>query len=151
MMTSMDSIDARLMALLQEDCTLPYHELGRRVGLSVTAVRARLAKLRGRGDIRAYTALVRPESLGFQVCAFVLLTVVGSKGDQAFTSAVLDLSEVEECHRIASEFSYLLKVRARDLRHLDKFVREDLKAQPAVRDVQTMVVLGSIRDKAAGI
>ena len=147
----MDPIDERLVELLQRDCRVPYHELGRGVGLSVTAVRARLTKLRGRGDVRAYTALVRPESLGLEVCAFVLLSVSGSKSDKTFTSAVLNLREVEECHRIASEFSYLLKIRTRDLKHLDEFVSRNVKTLTGVLAVQTMVVLSSARDKAAGI
>jgi Lrp/AsnC family transcriptional regulator, leucine-responsive regulatory protein len=147
----MDDIDERLIELLQEDCTLPYHELGRRVGLSVTAVRARLGKLRGRGDIRAYVAMIRPESLGLEVCAFVLVSVRGGKNDKGFVRDVLALDEVEECHVVASEYSHLVKVRVRDLKHLNHIVNGTLKKLPGVLRAQTTVVLSSPRDKAVGL
>ena len=147
----MDAIDQKLIALLQRDCTLAYHELGRRVGLSVTAVRARLAKLRGRGDIRAYVALIRPEAIGLEVCAFVLVAVRGAKNDRKFLNAVVKFPEVEECHVVTGDYSLLLKVRARDLKTLNKVLNRKVKTLPGVAGTQVMIVLSSARDKAAGV
>lgn len=147
----MDPIDGKILNLLQEDCSRSLAELGRAVGLSTSGVNERLKRLRARGDIRAYVALVNPRTLGYATCAFVQVSVEGRRNEQAFLAAALTMLEVEEIHHVSGEFPFLLKVWARDVPHLEELLNNKLKAQTGVLRVQTSVVLSSPRDRVSGL
>lgn len=147
----MDPIDARLLNLLQEDCSASLADLGRLVGLSVSAVKARLSKLRSRGEIRAFVALVRPQTVGFNTCAFVHVLVEGRLNEAKFIETASLLSEVQEIHRVSGEFPYLLKIWAADVPRLENFLNSKIKACPGVLRIQTTIVLSSPKDPVTGL
>jgi len=147
----MDPIDAKILNLLQEDCSRSLAELGRAVGLSPSGVNERLKRLRARGDIRAYVALVDPQALGYATCAFVQVAVEGPKNEQAFLAGAMNMREVQEVHHVSGEFPFLLKLWARDIAHLEKLLNNTLKAQTGVLRVQTSVVLSSPKDHVTGL
>ena len=147
----MDATDRKILNLLQEDCSRALAELGRAVGLSPSGVNERLKRLRARGDIRAYVALVHPQALGYATCAFVQVAVEGRKNEQAFLAAAMNMPEVQEIHHVSGEFPFLLKVRARDIPHLEDLLNNQLKVQTGVRRVQTSVVLSSPKDHVTGL
>lgn len=147
----MDPIDRKILNLLQEDCSRSLAELGRAVGLSTSGVNERLKRLRARGDIRAYVALVNPHTLGYATCAFVQVSVEGQRNEQAFVAAALGMLEVEEIHQVSGEFPFLLKIWVRDVPHLEDLLNNKLKAQTGVLRVQTSVVLSSPRDRVTGL
>ncbi|HEX8879315.1 MAG TPA: Lrp/AsnC family transcriptional regulator [Candidatus Acidoferrum sp.] len=147
----MDPIDAKILNLLQEDCSRSLAELGRAVGLSTSGVNERLKRLRARGDVRAYVALVNPQTLGYATCAFVQLAVAGKKNEQAFLAAALAMPEVQEIHHVSGEFPFLLKIWAQSVRHLEDLLNNQLKGHAGVVRVQTSVVLSSPKDQVTGL
>src|SRR5262245_13883196 len=149
-MPTMNPIDTQLLELLQRDCSQSLAELGSRVGLSISAVNERLKKLRARGHVRAYVALVDPQTLGYVTCAFVAVAVEGKKNEKALVAAVLKTPQIEECHHISGEFPYLLKVWARDVQDLER-LNERIKEMPGVLRTQVSVVLSSARDHVTGL
>jgi Lrp/AsnC family leucine-responsive transcriptional regulator len=150
-MHKIDAIDTALVNLLQEDASRTLAELGKAVGLSITAVKERLKQLRTRGNIRGYVALIEPQNLGYKTCAFVYAIVEGKKNEAAFLKSILKIPEIEECHNISGEFPYLLKVWAHDLQHLDRLLNETVKKWPGVVRIQTAVVLSSAKDRVTGL
>ena len=146
----MDPIDAQLLNILQDDCWQSLAEIGRRVGLSISAVNERLKKLRARGDVRAYVALINPQMLGYTTCAFLHIAIEGKK-DAAFVRAVLKMPEAEECHHVSGEFGYLLKLWARGLEQLERFVDDKIREISGVIRTQTFVVLSSPKDRVTGL
>jgi Lrp/AsnC family leucine-responsive transcriptional regulator len=126
-------------------------ELGDLVGLSTSGVKDRLRRLRARGDIRAYVALISPAAIGYTVCAFVQVDVGGSRNERAFVAAILKVPEVEECHRITGEFPYLLKIWAPDLDELNLIVEQKVKTLMGVVRTRTLVVLSSLKDHVTGL
>jgi len=147
----MDPIDGQILNFLQEDCSRSLAELGKAVGLSVSAVNERLKKLRARGDVRAYVALINPQSLGYSTCAFLQIVVEGKRNEQRFIDSAVKMPEIQECHHTAGEFAYLLKIWARDLQHLEHLLSEKIKALKGVVRVQTSVVLSSPKDHVTGL
>ena len=145
----MDHIDLKLLGHLQRNAKLSYAELGRRVGLVVSTVNERLKKLQARGVIRAYVAVVNPKALGLDICAFVQVLMAEPDLESAFVERMHDLSEVQECHCITGEFSYLLKVRVRDTAHLEAFLREKIKSLAGVARTQTMIALSTSKETLA--
>lgn len=137
-----DRVDARLLERLQVDGRRPYADLGAEVGISGPSAHERVKKLEARGVIRGYAATVDPAAAGYTVLAFTWLTqspgIAGSDLTDAFTA----IPEIEECHHIAGEADYLLKIRTRDTRHLED-VLERLQRTPNVFTTETDVVLSS--------
>jgi Lrp/AsnC family leucine-responsive transcriptional regulator len=121
--TSLDRIDARLLELLQEDGRRPYAELGAAVGISGPAAHERVKKLEARGFITGYSAQVSAERVGMGVLAYAWVTQAPGTVATDLMGDFGGISEIEECHHIAGEADYLLKIRARNTRDLERIVR----------------------------
>ena len=142
----MDQIDRQLLRLVQEDGKRSYAELGQEVGLAVSTVNERLKKLQAQGVIRRYVALVDPVALGLEICAFVQVMITEPEMELSFNDRMMELPEVLECHSIAGEFSYLLKVRVPDTQALEVFLRERIKSIPGVSRTHSMIAMTSPKE-----
>jgi Lrp/AsnC family leucine-responsive transcriptional regulator len=142
----MDHADSRIVDLLQRNARTTQSELARAVGLSQPAVAERIRKLEERGVITGYAARVDATKLGIDVAAFIGVGIEHPKFFEGFTKKVKDLDEVLECHRVAGEDSYLLKVKTRNTRTLDHLLVEVLRTIPGVTRTQTTIVLASIKE-----
>jgi Lrp/AsnC family leucine-responsive transcriptional regulator len=144
----MDTIDRQLLTLLQANGRLSYNRLGQRVGLSVSAVNERLKKLQTAGIIRGTVTLVMPRAVGLDLCAFMQVIIDRPGNEPAFVDAMQAFSEVQECHHVTGEFSYLLKIRARNTEHFERLLRQ-IKSLPGVLRTSTLVVLSSPKETTA--
>ena len=139
---AIDGTDARLLERLQVDGRRPYADLGAEVGISGPSAHERVKKLEAKGVIRGYAAIVDPAAAGYGVLAFTWLTQAPGTAGADLTDAFATIPEIEECHHIAGEADYLLKIRARDTRHLEE-VLVRLQSTPNVFTTETDVVLSS--------
>ena len=137
-----DRIDLRLLELLQADGRRPYAELGADVGISGPSAHERVKKLEARRIIRGYAALVAPDALGYGVLAFTWLAQAPGTGTHDLTTDFAAIPEIEECHYIAGEADYLLKIRAVDTGDLGRIIRR-LQTTPDVFSTETDVVFSS--------
>jgi Lrp/AsnC family leucine-responsive transcriptional regulator len=142
----MDHADLRIVDLLQRNARTTQSELAREVGLSQPAVAERIKKLEERGVITRYTARVDAAELGVDVTAFIGVGIEHPKFFDAFTKKVKGLDEVLECHRVAGEDSYLLKVKTKNTRTLDRLLVEVLRTIPGVTRTHTTIVLTSVKE-----
>jgi Lrp/AsnC family transcriptional regulator, leucine-responsive regulatory protein len=138
----MDETDARILELLQRDGRESYAEVGTSVGMSGPSAHERVKKLEARGVIRGYAAQVDPTMLGYGVLAFIFVKQVPGTFAREMTSDFLAIDEIEECHHLAGEADYLLKVRATDTRHLERVLRA-IQQVPHVFTTETQVVFSS--------
>ena len=139
---AIDEIDAQLLDRLQADGRRSYADLGADVGISGPSAHERVKKLETRGVIRGYAADVDPPAAGFTILAFCWLTQApGSRGAD-LTDAFAAIPEIEECHHIAGEADYLLKIRGRDTKHLERVIVR-LQGTDHVFSTQTEVVFSS--------
>jgi Lrp/AsnC family transcriptional regulator, leucine-responsive regulatory protein len=145
-MTTFDSIDLQILDLVQNDGRLTYSELGAAVGLSISAVNERLRKLNASGAIRRVVAVVDPDAVGLSLTAFIQVLLERPEHDAPFRSAVRDIPEVQECHHIAGDYSYLLKVRTRNTAHLEELISQGIKQLPGVVRSQTTIVLSTPKE-----
>jgi Lrp/AsnC family leucine-responsive transcriptional regulator len=118
-----DSIDATILAALQDDGRRSFADLGTAAGISAPAAHERVRKLESRGVIRGYAARLDPEAAGYGVLAFMWVTQAPGTISTDLTGDFATIPEIDECHRIAGEADYLLKIRARDTRDLERVVR----------------------------
>ena len=118
---SIDGLDSRLIAELQDDARLTIAELGRRVGLSAPAVADRLRRLERDGVITGYSADVDPRALGYTLSAIMRI-----RPTARLIPKVADLAretpEVVECHRITGEDCFFMKLHVRDVGHLEEVI-----------------------------
>ena len=144
----MDGIDRRIVALLQKHGRLPQSDLAAQVGLSPAALGERLRRLEARQTIRGYAALVDPSAVGLHTLAFVRVQIEGPEypaAEIAFLDHVRGDDAVQECHHVAGEDSYLLKVRAADNAALAAIVGR-LKALPGLARTSTLIVLDTAKE-----
>jgi len=137
-----DQIDARLLELLQEDGRRSYADLGAAVGISGPAVHERVKKLEARSVITGYGARVSAEAIGLGVLAFTWVTQAPGTIATDLTGDFGAIPEIEECHHITGEADYLLKMRARDTRDLERVIRQ-IQATRHVFSTETDVVFST--------
>lgn len=147
--SQIDQIDRKIIEELRVDARLSVTELARRVGLSKTPCQIRLKRLVEDGYIRGFRAVIDPVRLGVGHIAFaeVKLSDTREKALEAFRRAVLQVEEVEECHMIASNFDYLLKVRTTDIMAYRTVLGEKISSLPHVASTSTFVVMETIIDQ----
>jgi Lrp/AsnC family leucine-responsive transcriptional regulator len=119
-----DDIDRQLALLLLADGRSTLKTLADATGLSVSAVQARVRRLESTGVIRGYTAEVDPESIGLPLAAIVAVSPLDPSVEYDIPDRLAGLSEVESCHSVAGEDSFVLFVRVAGPSALEALIRE---------------------------
>lgn len=138
----LDRVDARILEILQRDGRRTYAEVGSEVGISGPSAHERIKKLEARGVITGYAATVDPAAVGRGVLAFTWITQSPGTTATDLTGDFARIPEIEECHHIAGEADYLLKVRARDTRDLERILHR-VQSTRHVFTTETDVVFSS--------
>ena len=137
--TQLDTIDWAILGVLQRDAALPVHEVGERVGLSSNACWRRIRRLEDSGIIARRVALLDAEKLGLATTVFVAIRT--NRHDpawlEAFSRGIAEIDEISECHRMAGEVDYLLKLVVRDIAHYDRIYRRLIARIPDIADVSS--------------
>ena len=135
----LDSIDWAILGVLQADASLAVQDVGDRVGLSSNACWRRIKRLEDAGVIAGRVALVDPAKLGLATTVFVSIRT--NRHDpawlEAFSRGIGAIDEIVECHRMAGDVDYLLKLVVRDIAHYDRIYRKLIAAIPDLADVSS--------------
>ena len=144
----LDRIDLRILACLQQDGRLSNLKLADAVGLSPTAVLARVQRLTKDAYILGYEARLNPLKLGAGMMVFVevLLDKTTPNVFDAFKAAVQVRAEIMECHMVAGGFDYLLKTRMADMTAYREFAGTVLWQLPGVRETRTYAVMEEVKN-----
>lgn len=145
----MDELDRKILRFLMAEGRGTWAELGKLLRLTAPAAAERARKLQADGTITGYAAIVDPQKLGFPLTAFVAVSI----GDQSKRTKFLRLAvrheQIVECHHVAGEDDYLLKVRCRGTQDLDHFLSSTLKdGDLGVARTRTTIVLGTAKETA---
>lgn len=142
-MPSMDEIDRRLLAELQDEGRITNVELAHRVGLTAPPCLRRVRALEEEGVIRGYHADLDPGKLGYSITVFAMVSLK-SQAENAlreFEDAMRDLPEVREVHMLNGEIDFILKIVARDLQGFQEFLTSKLTPAPNVASVKTSLTI----------
>jgi Lrp/AsnC family transcriptional regulator, leucine-responsive regulatory protein len=142
----MDSLDRKALAFLMKNGRASWADLGQHLGLSAPSAADRVRKLEQSGVIRGYAPLLDAESLGYPLVAFVSVTLGSHRNRSAFLRAIDKLEEVSECHHVAGDDDYLLKVRCRGTQDLDRLLARELKDRIGVAKTRTTIVLSTAKE-----
>jgi Lrp/AsnC family leucine-responsive transcriptional regulator len=141
-----DVIDQKILDRLSTDSKMTLKALSDDVGLSPSPLQARIKKLEREGYIRGYVARLDFAKINQDHVAFIQVTLSDTRADAlaAFNKAVRDLKTVEQCHMIAGNFDYLLKVRTRDIRSYRIELAEKISSLPHVASTSTFVSMETV-------
>lgn len=146
-----DQKDSQILRLLQTNARLSNAELGEQVGLSASTVFERVKKMQNKGIIKGYVAVVDPGSVGKSIAAFVRLSINAPPGEsyveckRDFVAACLAERDVLECHGVAGEDCYILKVRVTNPAGLEALL-ERLRGHAAVTSSVSNIVLSTYKE-----
>ncbi|MDR3590576.1 MAG: Lrp/AsnC family transcriptional regulator [Negativicutes bacterium] len=142
----LDSIDLKATKKLMAQARTTWSELGLELELSAPAAADRVHRLEKQGIIKGYHALVDPDALGYGLAAFVAVSLEKPEHRGAFLAKVQKSPLIQECHHVAGDDDYLLKVRCSGPRQLEWLISEELKAVPGVSRTRTTVVLSTAKE-----
>jgi Lrp/AsnC family leucine-responsive transcriptional regulator len=147
----MDSIDRKIVAILQSQGRIKMADLSERVGLSATPCARRVAMLEEAGVISGYSARVDQAKLGLPVTIFVAVELDNQSTDalQAFERAVRQFDQVMECYLMTGTRDILLRVVAQDLNDFDRFLEERLMRVSGIRNTRSSFTLRTMIARTA--
>jgi Lrp/AsnC family leucine-responsive transcriptional regulator len=141
-----DDLDYKILEQLTINGRVTWAELASKLHLSAPSIAERVKKLEEKGVVIGYSAKLDYQSLGYAVVAFIAVNLLHPKYIDNFLNQISILPEVEECHHIAGEDDYLLKVRCKTTQHLDAFLNGKLKLIKGVSRTRTTIVLSSTKE-----
>lgn len=146
----LDTIDLRILRVLQSDGRISNLKLAEAVHLSPTAVLERVKRLTRDGYILGYEARLNPAKLGAGMLVFVEVLLDRTVQDvmDNFRAAVQVRPEILECHLVAGGFDYLLKTRVADMAHYREFIGSVIWTLPGVRETRTYAVMEEVKHSA---
>ena len=143
---ALDSLDRRILGVLQKNGRISNADLSERVNLSPSACHRRVQRLEQDGYIRGYVAMCDPKRVGKATTVFVEITLAGQADEllEAFEREVALVPEVLECHLMAGKSDYILKVVAEDTEDFARIHRKKLVRLPGVQGMQSSFALRTV-------
>ena len=154
-MHPLDKIDRQLLRTLQADGRATYDQLAEQVSLSPSTVLRRVKRLEESGVIARYVALVKPETVGLGLTAYINVRLEKNTESHKrnpmdeFRASVQNWPEVVECAALTGEMDYLLRLLVRDMAHYSTFIMDTLLKHPSVQDCKTSFVLDRVKSTTA--
>ena len=146
----LDGIDRRLLHCLQRHGRLTNAELAKAVHVSPATCHRRTQRLFQDGYIGSVRAMIAPERVerGALVIVGVVLDRSTPQSFSEFERAAVKLPFVIDCHLVAGDFDYFLKIRVRDIADFNRLHGTKLIALPGVRQTRTFFVMKEVIDNA---
>jgi Lrp/AsnC family transcriptional regulator len=146
----MDRTDLKILAILQEDASLPVAEVAARVNLSQTPCWRRIQRLEQQGVIERRVALLDPDKIGLSISVFVEIEAADHSPDwlAGFAEAMAAMPEVMEVYRMAGDVDYLLRVVVGNMAEYDDFYRR-LIADVRLKNVTSRFAMERVKRTTA--
>lgn len=146
----MDVTDIKILGILKKNGRATASEISKRVNLSIPAVSERIRKLEESEIIEKYTVKINRENTNKKLMAFIFVNIDKTENVEGFRDNIVKQSSVLECHHMAGEYDYLLKVLVEDSKSLESFITGTLKKIKGVNKSNTIIVLSSLKEDING-
>lgn len=141
----LDDLDIKILNMLQKNGRTKRNVIAELVGLSIPSVSERLHKLEEKGIIEGYFAKVNRKSFGYDIMAYITVTMESSKYYKTFIAKIEKAPQIIECHAVLGEGSHLLKAIVKKTESLEKLLSE-IQSWPGVVSTKTTFVLSTIKE-----
>ena len=144
----LDNINMRILRALQKNGRLPNNELAQEVGLSNSACLRRVNILEESGVIDRYAAILNPAKIGCQMIVYVLGTFDDEdlRKRERFVFEMKLLPNIIECHLMAGDYDFILKVQVADLEQFNAFKERYLNKDIGIRNTKSEIILKTIKN-----
>lgn len=144
----LDSIDKKILEILQTNSNITNAQLAQEIGLSPAPTLERVKKLETAGVIRSYHAVIDTASVGMGVNTFVMVSLKGhNKGNiEKFLKSIREIDEVVECHHVTGQADFILKIVSTDIPAYQSLMLEKVSEIEVVDNMQSMVILSTFKD-----
>ncbi len=149
----LDEKDSAILMLVQKDSKLTAKQIAKKVGAPITTVFAKMKRMEDQGIIRQYRAIVAAEKLSAGTAAFILASVsYRAKADDVPVSQrhvaeeIARFPEVQEVHIITGDWDLLVKLRAKDVDAVGKFVVDKLRLIKGLEKTLTCMVFETVKE-----
>ncbi|MEO3946705.1 Lrp/AsnC family transcriptional regulator [Gorillibacterium sp. CAU 1737] len=143
----MDAIDHQIVELLKANSRISSSDISKAVHLSVPAVSERIRRLEKNQIIDRFTVKLNRKAAGQHIQVLISVQLTASADLPRFRQSMLEVPSVLECHHIAGEYDYLLKVALADLSELETFITDTLKARHSIARTNTVFILNTIKEE----
>ncbi len=143
---TLDTIDVKILEVLQQNARVSVSELSKRVNLSLSAVSERLKKLEGSGVIAQYTTILDPVAMNKQASALMMVSLENPSSSDDFLSFVQSNPEILECYYLASEYDYCIKIVTGTNAELESILNK-IKGVSTIKRTVTNVVLRNVKQQ----
>ena len=149
-MIGVDTFDLKMLAALQDDGRLTNQQLADLIGLSASQCSRRRMRLEEEKVISGYHADLSSEALGFNLIAFINITLATHSPDNAkkFRALINRVDEIQEAYALTGDADYVVKAVLRDLKGLSDIVNNVLMPHPSVAHVRSSIVLERLKESA---
>lgn len=141
--TAIDDVDREIIRLLTEDARMSFRKLGERVSLSANATAERVKRLRERGVIAGFTAVLNPAAQGRRFVALVDVRLSSPEVSERFERLATSQQEITDCAHVTGRFDYALRIVSADPADLDALIRM-LKTKGGVVETDTRIALRTV-------
>ena len=153
-MATLDSGDVKILRIIQENCRLTAREISDRTGLPVTTVFAKIKRIERLRLVKGYHAILKAEELGASTTAFVFASFAYKSEEKIVSQRkvakeIASFPEVQEVHIISGEWDILIKVKAKDVDSVGKYVVDKLRLVKGIEKTLTFFVFESEKESTA--
>ncbi|MBC8061840.1 MAG: Lrp/AsnC family transcriptional regulator [Clostridiaceae bacterium] len=141
----MDNIDINILKILQQNSRITASEISNRINLSIPAVSERLKKLDSSGIIEKYTAILSSKKLNKHLMVIMFISLESPKYTDTFVKIIQEDNEIVECHYLAGDYDYALKIITESTESLEKILNR-IKSIAGVQKTKTTVSLSTIKN-----
>jgi Lrp/AsnC family transcriptional regulator, leucine-responsive regulatory protein len=141
----MDNTDVKILKLMQLNARMTVSEISSQINLSVPAVSDRVKKLESSGIIEKYVTIINPSRFRKELTAIMFITLERPKFTEKFVEFVQGENEILECHYLAGDFDYALKIITENTATLEKLLNRIKSAQGVIK-TRTIVVLSTVKN-----
>ncbi len=146
-MVKLDNINRKIISILQANSSMTNSDLSKSIGLAPATTLERVKKLELSGIIKGYVALVDQKKIGKDITAFVEISMKDHSANsiKTFSRDIAAFPEVLECHHIAGDKDFLLKVVTENIESYRIFALDKLASIPGIGNVCTLFTLDTIK------
>lgn len=144
MKTSLDATDRKILKYLIGNARMPFLEIARECGISGAAIHQRIRKLQDAGVILGSRLVVDPKMMGFDVCAYVNVTLKDPQLLNPTMDHLREVPEIVEAHFITGKGSLMVKLYCIDNEHLMRTIFEGILRIPGVSATETIISMQEV-------
>ncbi|MEM2964904.1 MAG: Lrp/AsnC family transcriptional regulator [Candidatus Bathyarchaeia archaeon] len=152
----LDEKDLAILRLMQENCKMSTKEMASKLGSPITTVYAKIKRLEELGLIKGYKAVLDGGKLSRGTVAFILASVAyihprveAPLSQREIADEISRFPEVQEVHIISGDWDLLIKIRARDVEEVGRFVVDKLRAVKGIEKTLTCMVFSTVKESSS--